>query len=83
MLFKCSYCGREFKRTYSHEPKRAFCDSQCFKAWKRGIPLEDLEKPTPDQIKFKRMYGKNPTKSELRQFVANNPSKTKKWGIVK
>ena len=77
----CSYCGREFNRTYSHEPKRAFCDSQCFKAWKRGVPLKDLEKPTPDEIKFKKMFGKNPTKSELKQFLANNPCKTKGWGV--
>ena len=79
----CSYCGREFKRTYSkgHEPKNSFCDIECFKAWKRKIPLHNFKKPTKDEIKFKKMFGKNPTKSELKQFLANNPCKTKGWGV--
>ena len=75
----CSYCGREFNRTYSHEPKRAFCDSQCFKAWKRGVPLKDLEKPTPDEIKFKKMFGRYPSKGELRQYLANKLLTTRGW----
>ena len=78
----CSYCGREFKRTYSkgHEPKNSFCDIECFKAWKRKIPLHNFKKPTPDQIKFRKLFGKNPTKNELQQYKNNKLSKTRGWG---
>ena len=77
----CSYCGGEFKRTYSkgHEPKNSFCDIECFKAWKGGVPLEKLKKPTPDEIKFKKMFGRYPSKGELRQYLANKLSTTRGW----